>query len=629
MHQGIEIYFCLIFPMAYISNYSNIILHKLHRKPPASSQISRFFTNASTSSENSSQSIFHQNGEKEDVPISVAAEPMHLDNCDTYKLETPSTSSLSPSSTRPNHSRSGQMTSSTTKTTIKSFFNNDDSLSDFEIPEKIMRKPPKKIAPRSRPRAKQSDIRKAIKRSALENAVETMSEEQQLQMALAISKNNCGGDIESQLAQYASTSNAPVAGLFKMKRKAAKHKWNSRCTQLTQRNELAQGQKIHDKIDEILVNNITVEASTSKNMSSNQVYILKSRKLHKYCMPEQTLYELSHSTARVEDNIHAYYTNNLVEKNAAKADCLLKSWNEIPGRDAIYDDPRFSARKRYLDSNEMAATDSIEVDLEVAALTQDDLECLASENDGNLFKPNSDTLDSLPLNENLENQNAEFANNSQKSLEIIDEAVEKTMNDIEHTGKFDSSLPETTTATNKDLDINLNVSAEEDCDKNKQNVTSDNDRTIALDCIDIQLTVDTLNSHLRTSQQFIEEDQTIIVNMASSTSRLSRSPDLFTDEDFFDSDPENSKFTTNPMHCKQPWYKFQSELSVQYVILDPPVEIVSSDVEGQQDPELNQEVGPEFKPQLELVLSAHMNPELEQEVEPELETIIISSNESK
>lgn len=577
---------------------------------------------------------------------------MDLDNCDTNsRLERPSTSSHSPTSTRSNHSRLGHTTNSTTNTTIKSFFNNEDNLSDFEIPEKIMRKPPKKKPP-ARCRAKQSDIRNAIKRSALENAIETMSEEQQLQMALVISKNNCGGDIESQLAQFASTSNVPMAGLFNMKRKATKkHKWNSRCTQLTQRNEIAQERKIHDKIDEILVNNITVEASTSKNMYSNQVYIMKSRKLHKYCMSEQILYELSHSTARVEDNIHAYYTNNLVQKNAVKAGVLLKSWSEIPGRDAIYDDTRFSARKRYMAmaTKEMDKIVPAEDDLEVASVIQGDLGCVTSAAEPNWFEPNSETLDSLPVNENLEENNSEentaFSCNSQKSLEVIDEAVHQTLNDTQLKEKFQSPIPETSMASNKHLDINLNVDAEEGCDRNKQNETSDNDRTIGLDCIDIQLTVDTLNSHLRSSQQFIEEERTIIVNIPSSTSRLSRSPDLFADEDFFDSDPENRKLTTKPMHCKQSRNTFQAELSVQYVILDPPVddekspvlkrkhENVSSEVEAELDPELDQEVAPILEPEPEILLhpklSPDLDPELKQELVPELETIIISSNESK
>lgn len=86
------------------------------------------------------------------------------------------------------------------KSTIKSFFSNerDDSMADFEIPEKIVKRTSKiqpiKTVKSSRARRKHPDIRKVFnKRCASPETINQLSEGAQLELALALSKVESSG----------------------------------------------------------------------------------------------------------------------------------------------------------------------------------------------------------------------------------------------------------------------------------------------------------------------------------------------------------------------------------------------------------------------------------------------------
>lgn len=83
-----------------------------------------------------------------------------------------------------------------TKSTIKSFFSNDsnDSMLDFQIPEKVARKvskiPSTKSTKVTRTHRKQQDIRKVLHK---QNDGSQLTEEAQLELALALSKAEASG----------------------------------------------------------------------------------------------------------------------------------------------------------------------------------------------------------------------------------------------------------------------------------------------------------------------------------------------------------------------------------------------------------------------------------------------------
>lgn len=494
------------------------------------------------------------------APIHVDAAPSQSDTCDTNsRSDVQSTTSRSPKSTRSNQSRLSQIN---TKASIKSFFANDDSLSDFEIPEKIMRKAPTKRPPKAktkgtRSRAKQADIRKAINsRAAAESAVAAMTEDQQLAMALALSKNDHAVDIQSHLETFrnpaASAKSMPtVAGLFCMKRKAtARHKWNSRCTQLTRRDEHAQAKRVRDKVDEILVNNISVESSTARNVSPDAMYIIYSEQLQRACVPEQVLYGINGTAMATGAEIRSYYTNNLVEPSGLRAGVLLKHWSDIPGRDAIYDDTRFSARQR---QRAGSVPEPIQlVDDEIEPLTGAPTEPLSSSTDSqpNHYRGDGDEvhaaaavpMDLGPVAMDIDQSSAmcdSWYKSTSSSVEATKAQPITPIDEIESQALQGPAHQRDAIADTMDREADTGATATSECDNIESNETDDNDRTVALDGIDIQLTVDTLNANLRASQQFVGDERAIVVNMPATACR---SPDLFADEDFFDLDPENRKF---------------------------------------------------------------------------------------
>lgn len=533
-----------------------------YRKPPASSQISKFFTSASTSNDSTSQPTSQHEVTEVQAPIHVDAAPSQSDTCDTTnsRSDVRSTTSRSPKSTRSNQSRLGQMPINT-KASIKSFFANDDSLSDFEIPEKIMRKAPTKRPPKAktkgtRSRAKQADIRKAINsRAAAESAVAAMTEDEQLEMALALSRNDHAVGIQSHLEAFrnpaaAAKSTPAVAGLFRMKRKAtARHKWNSRCTQLTRRDEHAQAKRVRDKVDEILVNNISVESSTARNQNADAMYIIYSEQLQRVCVPEQHLYGINGTAMATGAEIRSYYTNNLVEPSGLRAGVLLKHWSDIPGRDAIYDDTRFSARQR---QRAGSIPEPIElIDDEIEPLSGAPTEPLPSPTDSqpNHYRGDGDeiyaaavVMDLAPVAMEIDQSSAmcdSWQKSSLSSVETTEAQPITPIEEIESQTQQGPAHQREVFAATMDRETGTGAAATSECDNIESNEADDNDRTVALDGIDIQLTVDTLNAELRASEQFVGDEHAIVVNIPVTACR---SPDLFADEDFFDSDPENRKF---------------------------------------------------------------------------------------
>lgn len=546
-----------------------------YRKPPACSQISKFFTSASSNNESSSLTDSQHEAEEMPPSIHVDVNVIQSNTCDTNsKANNAQTSkSRSPKSTQSNQTKLTQMTINS-KTSIKSFFSNDDSLSDFEIPEKIMRKAPKKSLPKAktkstRSRAKQSDIRKAINsRQMVENVLVTMTEDQQLEMALALSKNEHAGNIQAQLEPFHNPTTSAqmmqsVAGLFSIKRTASKrHKWNSKCTQLTRRDESVQTKKQRDKVDEILMNNITVESSTAQKLNQDEMYIINSEQLQRACVPEQVLYGINGSALTIDADIRSYYTNNLVETSELKAGVLLKRWSDVPGRDAIYDDTRFSARKRQLDSN---VSETIEL------ADDDDIEP-ASPAECSGPKVTSDAAaDQAPPTMVMQPSSAMNERSQEAILDIVDLMESEPtahIEQIESQAELEPTQQSEATAVKVDSEVATITATTSKCDNNDLDETDDNDRTVALDSNDIQLNVDTLNFNLRSSQQFVDDERTIVVNIPV---EASRSPDLFADEDFFDSDPENRKFSSlwrcNLVHLTIKQGNSQSKHSVQYIIL--------------------------------------------------------------
>lgn len=412
------------------------------------SQISSFFTNST----NDVEAVVEPSQSKKDdeihnetsVPINNCSnkndsevESMSIDHTETQRLKT--------------KRKIDQIQSINTKTTIKSFFTNEnnESICDFEIPKKLVRKPPKKLPVKSlkssRSHSKQPDIRKVIKKRNVYSYEPSTEEDIQLRIALALSQeefnneNQLNGDNKSY-----STKLKEFQALFYVNPKAtARHKWDSKCTQLTRRKENVQTKKLREKIDEILVNNIVVESSTQSNLYSNDdFYTIYSRRLQCKCIPEQVLFEANRNGTSCDRNIRMYYTNDLVEPSEFKAGILLKDWSKIPGRDAVYDG---------IESSELSVS------------ADNEIEC------------------------------------SQPSVSA--------------SGEIDS------------------------------NNLDEHEKTIVLDEYDIQSKVNTINSHIRLSQDFANELIAIESNEPTILTQ-SQSPNLFDDDDFltsYPSDTENRK----------------------------------------------------------------------------------------
>lgn len=121
------------------------------------------------------------------------------------------------------------------------------------------------------------------------------------------------------------------------------NKWKSKCTPLTRRDVEVQSLKTRERVDELLMDNIMISSRKSRESEDSMgsavefVFDISSKILQRICMPEKILFELNDSDVQSDRCIHQYYTNNLVERSAVAVGALLRDWNEIPGRDSVFD----------------------------------------------------------------------------------------------------------------------------------------------------------------------------------------------------------------------------------------------------------------------------------------------------
>lgn len=398
------------------------------------------------------------------------------------------------------------------KSTIKSFFSNEinDSLSDFELPNKIVKRVPKvkpaKVVKASRSRPKQPDIRKALNKvDASCNDYSHLPEDAQLELVLALSKAESINGITGEgttssklidLDAFAfnainskSSNKGDVFNFFNINRKAkTRFKWNSKCTQLTRRNDDTQKSKVRNKIDEILLNNIVVESSQADRLKSSEgidlidytPHDIYSRHLQRICVSERILFELNNCDKNTKSNLRSYYTNNLVDMSELEANALLKDWSQIPGRDTIYDT---------IDGIQKAATEIIGTD----AMT---------------------VISSSPEYDIQTESNKDDADNDQIH-EITSPSDEQQM---------DSAGCSRTIQSSQFLSLDV------ESDSTTQSLDDEN-RTIVMDTNDIKLKIDAINSTIRSSQQFCDNFKLSEFTCQATTTARAQSPDLFDDDD--------------------------------------------------------------------------------------------------
>lgn len=435
---------------------------------PFSSQISKFFNNQHVS-----------DTEKPKSNNSIGTDENEISKiCDNQTTQNAPESNASSVTTR-RHKL--PKTKSNESKTIKSFFANEinDSLSDFEIPNKIVKKLPKipatKPAKTTRKRIKQADIRKVLNKN---EDYSHLSEDAQIEVALALSKAESDpSDINLEKYQFKPSnglSNKEFHEFFKMNRKA-RHKWNTKCTQLTRRQDDHQKNKIQEKIDDILCNNIIIESRRPEypELFVDESFQVFSKRLQRICIPERILFEIGACEKSVMNNIFSYYTNNLVEIQRMAAGALLKDWSKIPGRDSIYDAIKFVNK-----------TDNVVV--------------ISSESE-----PISEEIEKIDFHD------TEMRDNAENIVMISSES---------------EPIPE----TEESDDVEMKPS-EEDDDENK---------TIILNSDDIQSQVDAINAKIRVSTNFVDVFNPIVVTHETSTTIRSPSPDLFEDDD--EDDPMNN-----------------------------------------------------------------------------------------
>lgn len=428
--------------------------------------------------------------------------------------------------------RTDTLTNDDTKSTIKSFFSNEnnDSMLDFEIPAKVVKKAPKplsssKTAKGSRARRKQPDIRKALgKRNAANDDYSHLSEEAQLELALAISKTEATDASKQPFSLEAfefkstnSNTNENFFGYFSRPKKTnARFKWNSKCTQLTRRNDDTQKQKVREKIDEILVNNIIVESSQSKclqepeliSLSNYSSYEIYSKNLQRICVPERILFEINGCAEHSSCNILSYYTNNLVERTDLRAGVLLRDWSRIPGRDSIYDGFTTSATSQQ--------SDHINTDTE--------------SDSGNIEMECNKTDYATVITSQCQPMDNCVTDNDQMNVEKCLEAMER----IE-----DEQIEDEQIEDSESIRPNDNRTVDDEY-QNSAGSSDDEDVTFVLDSNDIQLKVDAINSKIRLSQSSDFFHPAILTYDTAATTRAI-SPDLFDDDDDIDMDEEIRK----------------------------------------------------------------------------------------
>lgn len=472
----------------------------------ASSQISRFFQHSNATSAES-QTIKPSENECDAI---VDALKSRCDNDSSVASNQVSKKLANTQPVKKIKSVQSKEKPSNSNPMIKSFFTTEtnDSLMDFETPNKIAKKVPKvlptKVAKNARARRKQPDIRKALhkKATASEN-YSHLSEDDQLRLALEMSKADTSKPpIDLQAFEFRATNakaNSEFLDFFNMNRKAKKtrFKWNSKCTQLTRRNNDTEAAKVRDKIQEIIVNNIIIEANQANqnevaeqrfDLADNQLFEIHSRRLQRMCMPQRILFELNSCEENVEDNRSSYYTNNLVEPSTLKAGVLLKDWSRIPGRDTIYDGnvKPTTVNQKTDDANViMCDTQQSSPEYDI----QTDSEEIVDKCDAQ-----QDDLDKCSVGAATENQQMETAGCS-------------TMNQASRASP---------------MQIEMEHQADD---------SSDEDRTFVMDSDDIQLKVDAINTKIRLSQNYFDILQAPVLIQEAANVIRPPSPDLFDDDD--------------------------------------------------------------------------------------------------
>lgn len=444
------------------------------------------------------------------------------------------------------HSHNSKMID--TKSTIKSFFSNgiNDSLSDFEIPNKVAKKVPKplpsKTVKSSRSRRKQPDIRKALnKKETTSEDYSHLPENAQVEIALAMSMAETianASDVSNEPFDFDKykfkplnpNTNANFLNLFNRKQKGkGRYKWNSKCTQLTRRQEHVQKSKARKKIDDILLNNIIVESNPicdqllANALTNYTPMEIHSRRLQRICVSERILFELNSCEIHSNANGQSYYTNNLVEPSKHRAGILLRDWSRIPGRDAIYDNSTQSTNDINDDNDDVNVNVTNDKTDATVIPTSPVYESQIDDNESE-HDMNPDDIDSTKNDSNNEMANINQRQQTSNSVDTINNRVRS---------------PAQQTSSSVDTIENRVCSPmdyENDAITDAGNLDDDVDATLLIDSDDIQSKVDTINSKIRLSQNFSDIFQTPILTFDAIATTRTISPDLFDDDDDNDID---------------------------------------------------------------------------------------------
>lgn len=504
-----------------------------------SSQISRFFSHSQPNDEkqhNTQIQTVHQSASDQRESVDDSKDPTNdCDNHETIESANQQMDNQIPTQTeekRRKHSHRSKMVD--TKSTIKSFFSNEnnDSLSDFEIPNKVSKKVPKPLPSKtskcSRNRRKQPDIRRALsKKEIAAGDFSRLPEEAQIELALAMSKaetvsgavsdtSNDPFDLEKfEFKQSNAEANTDFLGFFNRNQKGkARFRWNSKCTQLTRRKDDVQMTKAREKIDEILLNNIIVESSRSQSIvnlqstdyTSNTIY---SQRLQRICVSERILFELNSCEEDTRCTGRSYYTNNLVEPSEYRAGILLKDWSRIPGRDSLYDGIAESGNEN--DSSDLNNRN-------------DKTDAFVISSSPVYDPPSDDNESEHQVQSDDANSNEGNANNANNNIADVDQKTE--------------------TAGCADVNQKCSISPMDTQGENEQEIEVEannldyGDATSLIDNDDIQLKVDAINSKIRSSQNFSDIFQAPQLTYESATTTRALSPDLFDDDDDIDTTEE-------------------------------------------------------------------------------------------
>lgn len=515
------------------------------------SQISRFFSNPNIKDDSQRTAEVETSKTIDSIETGEHSEHASKNHNETkpattdgIKLKTdeiqPNTTKQSTKRSTKTQIRSDTMAISDTKSTIKSFFSNEnnDSMSDFEIPTKVVKKVPKPLKPSTKTsktsRRKQPDIRKALnKRDVSSKDYHLLSEEAQLELALAISKAEADKtDTSSQpfsleAFEYKAVNakgDENFSNFFNVpKRKNARFKWNSKCTQLTRRNNDVQKEKVRKKIDELLVNNIIVESRQTQCATEPNLFTLPdyssyeifSKRLQRICVSERILFEINGCPDHSGDNILAYYTNNLVERTDLRAGVLLRDWSKIPGRDSIYDSRTNASDKS--DTEHMGK--QIE-SMETENPKTDDVPVISSQ---------SGQMDDCVVdNQTAANERLELMELDQQTEEIAENRDDRECEQNQNCQEGDQNQDAETInkQPNPDLIENSQIISVGNEYHGSADSSDDEDVTFVMDSSDIQSKVDEINSKIRLSQSSEFFEPAVLTYDAGQ-----RSPDLFDDDD--------------------------------------------------------------------------------------------------